>query len=155
VTAGPKAGRGEPGPVALTRRDGDGRRPLRPLAMQTGFIGENASAERVARKAMPEESRKGNARLACTAPAAELPSINGGMEVSGFAVPESFPPRVDLIRRWKAFQTLVGARDAGTEVVESRAEVARRFDVTEAQVRPVQAEGSEREWPPLQPEGDP
>jgi hypothetical protein len=52
-------------------------------------------------------------------------------------------------RRKEIFLALVEAQDGGASVVESRRLIAKRFDVTVQQVRRVEQEGLENEWPPL------
>ncbi len=47
------------------------------------------------------------------------------------------------------FAALVEAQDRATSVAQSRQQVAQRFGVTEAHVREIEAEGLDREWPPL------
>ena len=53
------------------------------------------------------------------------------------------PQRQDL------FRALVEAQDGGMSVQESRRYVAERFGVTEGQVRQVEREGMDNDWPPL------
>ena len=53
------------------------------------------------------------------------------------------PQRQDL------FRALVEAQDGGMSVEESRKYVAERFRVTESQVRQVEREGMDNDWPPL------
>jgi hypothetical protein len=52
-------------------------------------------------------------------------------------------------RRKEIFLALVEFQDAGKSVSESRAETGRRFALTDAQVRAIESEGLENEWPPL------
>jgi len=52
-------------------------------------------------------------------------------------------------RRRAIFRAVVEAQDGGMTVDASRAEVVRRFEVTEDQVRAIEWEGLEKEWPPL------
>jgi hypothetical protein len=47
------------------------------------------------------------------------------------------------------FRALVEAQDGGKSVAASRAEVAKRFSVTEEQVKEIEREGSANQWPPL------
>lgn len=56
---------------------------------------------------------------------------------------------VTIERRRAIFRALVEAQDSGAPVGVSRAEAARRFEVTEDQVREIEREGLEHEWPPL------
>jgi hypothetical protein len=51
--------------------------------------------------------------------------------------------------RRAVFQALLEAQDAGASVADSRADVAARFAVTVAQVKEIEREGIERQWPPL------
>jgi hypothetical protein len=52
-------------------------------------------------------------------------------------------------RRKAIFKTLVETQDAGLSSLRSRTAVARQFEVSESQVRRVEQEGLEKEWPPL------
>ncbi len=52
-------------------------------------------------------------------------------------------------RRRAIFKTLVETQDSGLSPPKSRAEVAKQFEITENQVRRVEQEGLEKEWPPL------
>ena len=52
-------------------------------------------------------------------------------------------------RRRAIFRAVVEAQDAGLSVTAARAEVVRRFAVTETLVKAVEREGVEKEWPPL------
>ena len=52
-------------------------------------------------------------------------------------------------QRQVIFKALVDAQDEGMSVATSRAETARRFAVTEDQVRDIEREGSAKQWPPL------
>jgi len=52
-------------------------------------------------------------------------------------------------RRREVFLALVQAQDAGTAVADSRAAVAERYGLTDRQVREVEREGLDYEWPPL------
>jgi len=47
------------------------------------------------------------------------------------------------------FRALVEAQDEGLSVSASRAEMARRFSVTEDDVREIEREGLANQWPPL------
>jgi len=61
--------------------------------------------------------------------------------------PRSSDPTVD--QRRAVFRALLEAQDAGSSVPESRADVARRFGVTEEQVKEIEREGIDQQWPPL------
>ncbi len=52
-------------------------------------------------------------------------------------------------RRQEIFLTLVEAQDRGMSPAESRKAVAERFGVSEGQVRQVEREGLDNDWPPL------
>jgi hypothetical protein len=52
-------------------------------------------------------------------------------------------------RRKDIFLALVEAQDRGTPTAESRKAVAERFGVSEGQVRQIEREGLDNDWPPL------
>ena len=52
-------------------------------------------------------------------------------------------------RRKEIFLALVDAQDHDLSVSQSRQLVAERFGVSESQVRLIEREGLERQWPPL------
>jgi len=52
-------------------------------------------------------------------------------------------------RRKEIFGALVDAQDKAGGVGESRRLVAERFGVSEGQVRRIEREGLDRQWPPL------
>ena len=52
-------------------------------------------------------------------------------------------------RRKELFLALVDAQDHEMSVAESRTLMAQRFGVGESQVRQIEREGMELEWPPL------
>jgi hypothetical protein len=51
--------------------------------------------------------------------------------------------------RMKVFVALVEAQDSGLTVLRSREVVAKRFGLTERQVRHIEREGLDGQWPPL------
>jgi hypothetical protein len=51
--------------------------------------------------------------------------------------------------RMEVFQALVEAQDRDMTVAQSREAVARRFGVSEQQVRRIEREGLDGNWPPL------
>lgn len=51
--------------------------------------------------------------------------------------------------RQEIFLALVDAQDHDLSVSQSRTLVAERFGVSENQVRQIEREGLERQWPPL------
>jgi hypothetical protein len=52
-------------------------------------------------------------------------------------------------RRKEIFLALVDAQDHELGVPQSRQLVAERFGISEAQVRDIEREGLDRQWPPL------
>jgi hypothetical protein len=52
-------------------------------------------------------------------------------------------------RRKEIFSALVEAQDQKMTVAQSRKEVAKRFGLSESQVRRIEQEGLDNEWPPL------
>jgi hypothetical protein len=58
-------------------------------------------------------------------------------------------PSLPEPRRKEIFLALVEAQDGGASVVESRRLIAKRFGLTVQQVRRVEQEGLDNEWPSL------
>ncbi len=56
---------------------------------------------------------------------------------------------LSLEERMEAFLALVEAQDGEMTVAQSRKAVAERFGVTEQQVREIEREGLDGNWPPL------
>jgi hypothetical protein len=52
-------------------------------------------------------------------------------------------------RRKEIFEALVDAQDHDMTVGQSRKWIAERFGLTESQVRQIEQEGLDRDWPPL------
>jgi hypothetical protein len=52
-------------------------------------------------------------------------------------------------RRRELFLALVNAQDDGKSVYQSRATIAEQYRVTERQVRAIEREGLDNDWPPL------
>jgi hypothetical protein len=52
-------------------------------------------------------------------------------------------------RRKEIFQALVEAQDRQVGVAQSRRLVARQFGVSENQIRDIEQEGLDGQWPPL------
>ena len=52
-------------------------------------------------------------------------------------------------QRKEIFRALVDVQDKGSSVLQSRKEVAKHFRVSDKQVRQIEEEGLEHEWPPL------
>jgi hypothetical protein len=58
--------------------------------------------------------------------------------------------RLTLQQRREIFHALVTTQDMGLMTVpQSRQHVTKQFDITEAQLRQIEEEGLEKEWPPL------
>jgi hypothetical protein len=51
--------------------------------------------------------------------------------------------------RKEIFRALVDAQDHDLSVAQSRALIAQRFGLSESQVRQIEREGLDRQWPPL------
>ena len=56
---------------------------------------------------------------------------------------------LSLAERMKVFQALVDAQDRGMAVAKSRSTIAEPFRIGEEQVRRIEQEGLEGNWPPL------
>jgi hypothetical protein len=52
-------------------------------------------------------------------------------------------------RRKEIFQALVEAQDSEMGVAQSRKLIAEQFQVNESQVRDIEREGIDQQWPPL------
>ena len=52
-------------------------------------------------------------------------------------------------RRKEIFMALVDAQDHELSVTQSRKMIAKRFSVSEEQVRKIEREGLDQQWPPL------
>jgi hypothetical protein len=58
--------------------------------------------------------------------------------------------RLTVQERKDIFHDLVTTQDSGTiTVAESRQQVTKKFDITDSQLRQIEEEGLEKEWPPL------
>jgi hypothetical protein len=53
-------------------------------------------------------------------------------------------------RRKEIFLALVNAQDHEVDVADSRRLMVKRFGVSESQVRQIEREGMENQWPPLE-----
>lgn len=58
-------------------------------------------------------------------------------------------PATTVEQRRAIFRALLDAQDAGASVHASRAAVASQFGVSEEQVKEVESEGIDQQWPPL------
>ena len=52
-------------------------------------------------------------------------------------------------RRREIFLALVDAQDNDMSVTDSRKAIAERFGISESQVRQIEREGLDNDWPPL------
>jgi hypothetical protein len=57
--------------------------------------------------------------------------------------------RLTLQQRREIFHALVTTQDMVPNVPRSRQIVTEKFDISEAQLRQIEDEGLEKEWPPL------
>jgi hypothetical protein len=64
-------------------------------------------------------------------------------------VSQEQPTELPIERRQAIFHALVESQDGGLTVAASRAEIARRFSVSENQVKDIEREGLSNQWPPL------
>jgi len=53
-------------------------------------------------------------------------------------------------RRKEVFAALVEAQDQAMSVSQSRQLVAQRFGLSDAQIRQIEREGMDQQWPPLE-----
>jgi transcription elongation GreA/GreB family factor len=58
--------------------------------------------------------------------------------------------RLTVQQRKEIFRALVDSQDSGAlSVAESRQQVTKQYEITDAQLRQIEDEGLEKEWPPL------
>lgn len=57
--------------------------------------------------------------------------------------------RLTLQQRQEIFQDLVRTQDMGLNVSRSRQVIAEKHEITESQLRQIEDEGLDNEWPPL------
>jgi hypothetical protein len=57
--------------------------------------------------------------------------------------------RLTLQQRREIFLDLVNTQDTVTNVPRSRQIVTEKFEISESQLRQIEEEGLEKEWPPL------
>ena len=57
--------------------------------------------------------------------------------------------RLTLQQRQEIFRDLVLTQDVVLNVPRSRQIITERYDITEAQLRQIEDEGLDKEWPPL------
>lgn len=56
---------------------------------------------------------------------------------------------IPIDQRQTIFRALIESQDAGATVAESRATAARTYNVTVEQVKEIEREGIDGQWPPL------
>jgi hypothetical protein len=59
------------------------------------------------------------------------------------------PEQLTEDRRKEVFAALVEAQDQAMSVAQSRKVVAERFHLSEADLRQIEREGMDQQWPPL------
>jgi len=58
--------------------------------------------------------------------------------------------RLTVQQRKEIFHALVSTQDLGImSVAQSRQQVTKQYEISEAQLRQIEDEGLEKEWPPL------
>ncbi len=58
--------------------------------------------------------------------------------------------RLTVQQRKEIFHTLVSTQDLGImSVAQSRQQITKQYEISEAQLRQIEEEGLEKEWPPL------
>jgi hypothetical protein len=58
--------------------------------------------------------------------------------------------RLTLQQKKEIFHALVATQDTGLmTVAQSREKVSREFEITDSQLRQIEEEGLDKEWPPL------
>jgi hypothetical protein len=57
--------------------------------------------------------------------------------------------RLTIPQRKEIFQDLVATQDAGQNVRKSYEAITEKYEITENQLRQIEDEGVEKEWPPL------
>lgn len=60
--------------------------------------------------------------------------------------------RLTVEQRREIFHALVTTQDVVHDVAKSREMMTKRFSITETQLREIEDEGIERQWPPLEEE---
>lgn len=58
--------------------------------------------------------------------------------------------KLEETRRKEIFLALVSAQDREMSVVQSRQFVTKQFSVSEEQVKQIEREGMDQQWPPLE-----
>jgi len=66
-------------------------------------------------------------------------------------VPQSRDAKdLPIEQRQTIFRTLVEIQDTGVGVAAARTEITKRFSVTDAQIKDIEREGLDQQWPPLE-----
>jgi hypothetical protein len=107
---------------------------------------------------LDDESESGNRRDS-TWPAApanavagtDAPQLGIGLTDNANVKEQTMPAkRMTIQERREIFQALVQTQDTGMMTVpQSREYVCKHYDITDAQLRQIEDEGLEKEWPPL------
>lgn len=58
-------------------------------------------------------------------------------------------PEMPLEKRQEIFLVVANAQESGQSIAEAREATAKQFDVPEATVKLIEAEGADNDWPPL------
>jgi hypothetical protein len=78
-----------------------------------------------------------------------LTTFNPLFSPAGACMPLPADQSLSEDRRREIFLVLVNAQDQEMSVEQSRKLVAEQFDISQSQVRTIEREGIERQWPPL------
>lgn len=62
--------------------------------------------------------------------------------------------RLSLEERMEIFHALVTMQDVVSNVAQSRKTVAKKYDISESQLRQIEDEGIDQQWPPLEEEDE-
>jgi 2-hydroxychromene-2-carboxylate isomerase len=74
---------------------------------------------------------------------------NHQIEKDSLMVHDSGGKEITENRRKMIFRAIVNAQDQKLSVIESRRLIAKRYGLTESQIRRIEQEGLDRQWPPL------
>ena len=56
---------------------------------------------------------------------------------------------MSLEKRQEIFLVVANAQESGKSIADAREQTAKQFDVPEATVKLIEAEGADNDWPPL------
>jgi hypothetical protein len=62
--------------------------------------------------------------------------------------------KLSLTERQQIFRDLVTTQDEVHDVARSRELIAHKFGISSEQLRSIEDEGIDRQWPPLDPDGE-